>query len=458
MREPKAQAQPGATTALPGVERMGRLAPYTRSAEETVVALDVGSARVACALSEIQLGRPVVVAAETVPSYGIRGGEIVDLERASESIRIAVEAVGGRAEADVRSVVVGFSGDIRLQHSRGVLDLDREHRAVQAADVARLRRTLWPECGPGRKVVHRFDGPYAVGDLRGIERPVGLSGATLGMASSFLTAPVERVENLLRAVRLAGVEVENLALEPFASSLGVLTADERALGVAVLDFGAGGFRGALWEGGRLRQICALGQEHHTPPLGAIPASGGMEGIVLSLARRFRIAPATAGRLLQRPGQGASGNSPDAFLADLSQAALEVDAVDGLETSRIHPAEWAAALEALFCPVARGLRDGLSFFSPGHAGGVVLVGNGAQLPGLAHLVSRHFGGAPTRAGTPHWEVVRDAELPAELEGPGGGALCGLAVFGVEARARLRERRAGTWWGRMRRGYQRVIAAL
>lgn len=413
-----------------------------RDETDTVVALDVGSSRVACAIAEVRGGKPVVLAAETVPAYGIRCGEIVDLERAGESIRIAVQSVGERAGADVRSVVVGFSGDVRLSLAKGTLELGEHSRAVSEADVARLRKSLWPDAGPGRKVVHRFDGPCAVGELYGIERPIGLMGRTLSASAAFLSAPTERVENLLRAVRGAGIEIENLVLEPWSSALGALTEDERALGVAVLDIGAGGFRGVLFEGGRLRQTCAFGQERHTPQFGIPAAAGGLDGVVMGLARHFRVTSASARLLMEKHGQ--VGTAPPGL------ECIEVAGVEGQGLQRITRNEWSSTLEELLTPAVRSLRDGLSAFTPGHAGGVVLVGQGARLGGLPALVSKHFGGVRVRCGFPHWTAAKGVTLPQELDGAGACALCGILSHGAAARVQWRTRLRTTWWGRLRLG--------
>ena len=208
-----------------------------------LVALDVGSAQVACAVADVGGPRPTIAAIETVASYGIRSGEMVDLTRATETIRIAIAAAADRAEADVRSVIVGLSGDVRLTMAKAAVTLDAEHRCVSANDIVRLRRAIPVELQAGRRAIHRFDGPFSIGDLQGIENPEGLSGDRLDLQASFLSAPSDRMDNVLKAVRAAGVGIEGVSLEPMSSSLGALSADERNLGAAVLDFGAGAFRG-----------------------------------------------------------------------------------------------------------------------------------------------------------------------------------------------------------------------
>ncbi|HYF52524.1 MAG TPA: hypothetical protein VEJ63_24160 [Planctomycetota bacterium] len=436
-----------------------------RESGDLIVAVDVGSARVACAMAEVGETHPRVIAAESATSFGIRGGEIVDFKRAGEAIRIAIEAAADKAEADIRTVVVGLSGDVKLAFGKAAMELDPERRTVTSTEVERLRKHIAPEPSPGRRVVHRFDGPYSVGDLHGIDHPEGLSGDRVEMHAAFLSAAGDRLDNVLRAVRSADVDIEAVSLEPISCSLGSLSPDERALGAAVLDLGSGAFRGALWEGGRLRQITVLGREAMPAPSASgsgrgivgvsgsqAIAAGGMEGVIMALARRFRIAPATAQRLLKT--HAALG---DEHLTDLPTCA-EVAAVDGLGSVRVDTLELSRTIEELLAPVARGLREGLSGFSAGHATGVVLTGGGANIKGMAQWISKRFSGAPVRLGVPHWEIAHSAEIPAELMGCGSCSLAGLIRLGVEGRARVQYRRQASVVRRFTAGLRKFVASL
>jgi cell division protein FtsA len=420
--------------------------------------VDVGSAHVACALAagsgdsmdvHAVPGRPaVLLSAESVTAYGIRGGEVVDLERAAETLRIATQAVLERAGVSVRRAVVSFSGPARLSIARGTLPFAGGPRGVRSADIVRLRQSLYADGGPGRRVVHRFDGPYTVGELAGVEQPLGLLGAGLSMPSTFLTAPATPLEHLRRALRGAKLELEDLALAPYAASLGALSGEERALGAAALDFGAGAFRGVLWEGGRLRQMHVSNQDRPAPPVGVTPAPDGMEGVFLAVARRFRLAPATARRLVQE--HGAVCQAPSALVR-----AVEATAVDGLSTVWVELGELSRTLEELLAPPIRALRDALPLFSASHAGGVILCGGGARLQGLSRLVARHFGGAPVRVSIPRWES--EAPLPDELTGPGGSTLAGLIELALASRSAAGRASRWAWWPRWPTALRRVAAA-
>ena len=435
-----------------------RSSPNAVSHEPSLlVALDVGSACVACAVADVGGERPTIAAIETVASYGIRCGEVVDLARATETIRMAIESAADRAEADIRSVVVGLSGDIKLNATKAAVELNLQRRCVTAEDVARLRKGMPIDTAFGHRAVHRFDGPFNIGDLQGIENPEGLSGDRLDMQASFLSAPMDRMDNVLKAVRAAGVGIEAVSLEPMSCSLGALTADERNLGTAVLDFGAGAFRGALWEAGRLRQVhIATGEPSKSASGRAIVSThspgGGMESVVLALARRFRIAPATAERLLC--SHGALGEGSLAHVPPF----VDVTSVNGLGSVRVETRELSLTLEELLAPVARSLREGISGFSSAHAGGLVLTGGGAKIRGMADWISKRFGGMPTRLGVPRWELQRGAELPDELSDCSACSLAGLVALGAEGRVRARRRSSTAFLARMTARLKKLTASL
>ena len=424
-----------------------RVAPVSESEGETLLALDIGSAQVRCALVGTDGEAPRWLAGEEVPSFGLRDGAVVDLERAAESIRIAAE--GARLEGRrPKRAVVGFSGGARLSFARGSLVFPGGAREIRAGDLARLRRSLHSDAGPAYRTVLRMDGPYGAGELADVEWPVGLRASGLALTSAFLSAPAERLESALRAVRCAGLEIEHLALAPHAAALGVLGDDERRLGAAVLDFGAGGFRGALWDGGRLRQLGSAAPERGSANAGAGP--NGMLALETELARGFRLAPPAARRLLQEHGLEAgrrdgSGGPP---------GEVEVTAVDGIQHVRVDLGKFSETAGKLLSGALRRLRDELSFFSANHAGGVVLTGSGALLPGLPAMVSRHFGGAPVRVGAPRW-AGRSSD--AAFAGPGACTVCGLAVLGLAARAQLR-RGARGWPGALASIARRLAACM
>lgn len=441
--------EPPAAPAAPSGASAGARVAARRARDDLVLGVDVGSWCIACALAARGPDGPVVLASEAVPSYGIRNGEIVDLARAGDAMRIAVEAVLGRARVRLRRAVLGFSGPARLTVARGTRPFPAGPRVVKAADVAQLRKDLYAGGGSGRRIVHRWDGPYGVGELAGVEDPVGLEGSHLTMVSTFLTAPETALSHLARAARHAGLAAEEFVLAPCAAARGALSSDEQRLGAAVLDFGAGAFRGVLWEGERPRQLRLTNAEPVSTPLALTPAPDGMESVVLAVARHFRLAPSTARRLIREHGR--VGAPPSGGLV----RAVEAAAVDGLGNVLVELGELSRTIEEFLVPSLRALRDGLSLFADSHAGGVVLTGQGARLPGLPALVAAHFGGAPVRVAAPRWNV--EEPLPEDLEGPGGCALCGLLISGLAARPARAPSAVGACWRKLHRCLGRLAAA-
>ena len=173
---------------------------------------------------------------------------------------------------------------------------------------------------------------------------------------------------------------------------------------------------------------------------------------VALARRFRIAPATAARVLRSHGAMSAET-----LAELPPF-IDVMAVDGLGKLRIETRELAMTLEELLAPVARALREGIPGFSSAHAGGIVLTGGGAALRGMTEWISKRFGTAPVRTGTPRGTLRDGVQQPLELSAPAGCSLAGLISLGMDGRIRLQRQRGSRLFNRLGTQLRRLTAAL
>lgn len=422
---------------------------------DTAAVLNVGCSHISCVWAEFPQDTPDrlprVSVAEETPGFGIRGGAVADLRRATEAVRTAVQETRRTAGVPFRAAAVCFSGRVKLTTSRAAEKVRALDNRVVAADVRRVRALLPKTPDGGRTAVHCFEGHFVVGTLPEVERPVGLHGSRLETERSFVSMESDKLATLLRTVRGAGVRPELLALDPVASSLGATTDDERDLGTAVLDFGAGGLRAAFWEKGTLRQLHVAGEETAHLSRTVLAADGGMSAVVAGVAQRFRLPPATAEKIIIRHGfVGRAEAAPQ------TPETLSATALDGRTTVRFSSLELAEVLEELLRPALRSLRDGVSLFSPAHAGGVVLVGGGARLRGLAQLVSRHFGGVPVRVGIPYWEVCCD--LPPALRGPGGCTMAGLVRLVAEKRNGEEKTVLRRLWKNLAVGFQRLSASF
>jgi cell division protein FtsA len=167
----------------------------------------------------------------------------------------------------VGGVYVGIAGDhIRSLNSKGVVGVARDDHEITTADVERAINAAKALALPiDREIIHVIPQEFIVDDQDGIRDPVGLSGVRLEVEVHVVTAAVTSAQNIVKSVERAGYTVEEIVLEPLASSLSVLDDDERNLGVALIDFGGGTTDIAMFFEGHIRHtsVVALGGQHVT---------------------------------------------------------------------------------------------------------------------------------------------------------------------------------------------------
>jgi cell division protein FtsA len=208
----------------------------------TLSAIDVGTTKVCTTIAEVSEGGMVRVAGVGVtPSKGLHKGLVVNISEARESIRESVRraeyASGYRAE----SAYVGVTGrHVTSLNNRGVVAITRNDRLVRSDDLRRVLACAQNVRVPSdRKLLHVIPRSYAVDGQAGVMNPVGMHGFRLDVETHIITAAVTSVQNLVKCIRGIGIDVEDLVLEPLASSEAVLTEDEKQIGVILADIGGG---------------------------------------------------------------------------------------------------------------------------------------------------------------------------------------------------------------------------
>ncbi|MGH7682450.1 MAG: cell division protein FtsA, partial [Candidatus Eiseniibacteriota bacterium] len=196
--------------------------------------LDIGTTKITAVVAEAAADDGIhILGIGTAPSDGLKRGVVVNLERTVHSIQHAVqeaERVSGRS---IRSVHAGISGDhIRGINSRGVIAVARKDAEIRPNDVARVIEAAKAVAIPtDREILHVLPQEYIVDDQDGIRDPLGMSGVRLEAEVHIITGAVAACRNLIRAAERAGLEVDELVLEPLASANAVLTQDDREMGV-----------------------------------------------------------------------------------------------------------------------------------------------------------------------------------------------------------------------------------
>ncbi len=379
---------------------------------ELLVGLDVGTAKVAAVVAECSVGGgQTVVGVGAAPCEGLRKGVVVNMEATVQAIASAVKEAEVSAGCEIHSVFGSVGGaHIKGFNSHGVVAV--RTREVAPADVDRVLEAARAVALPlDQDVLHVLPQDFLVDGQDGIKEPVGMSGVRLEARVHIISTAIAWAQNVIKCCHRAGLHVVDLVLGPLAAAEAVLTPEEKELGVALVDIGAGTTGLLAFEDGAVK---------HT----AVMSAGGnhiSSDIAAGLQTPFREA-----ELLKRRFAAAtvSGVAED--------QTVEVPTVGGRaprECSRRFLAGIVEPrLEEIFVMVQRQLgRCGLD---ESLASGIVFTGGSVLMEGLEALAERVFQ-LPVRIGTP----IGFEGLNESLTGPAYAAPIGLTRFGAQPREHM-----------------------
>ncbi|MFQ5816346.1 MAG: cell division protein FtsA [Terriglobia bacterium] len=390
--------------------------------ERYLAGLDLGSSKICALLCEVDAGGRLHLRGTGVAeSKGFRKGSLVSLQAAVSAIRQAVEAAEAAAGVPLESALIGVAGShIKGINSRGGITLGARPREVTLNDVRRAIAAARAVTLPAeREVLHVLPQEFFLDQQNGLRDPVGMLGTKLEVNVHIVTADGLATQNLVTAVNRAGVLVLDTVLEPLASAETCLTADERELGVLLVDMGGGTTEWMVYE-------------HHAPRLtGVVPVGG--EHFTHDIAVGLRTPLWEAERL--KRAYGCAG------LRWLRQDTLvDIAGSGGRVASRRALCE---IIEARASELFALIRDDLlrSGTDRQLGAGVVLTGGGAQLDSLAELAAEILQ-LPARLGKPTGVLGLPATPGAihTLKSPACATAVGLVLHGNRIRA-LRQRQAG-----------------
>jgi cell division protein FtsA len=354
-----------------------------RAKGRTVIAgLDVGTTKICCVIAEpTAAGGLDIVGVGVSPSRGIRKGVVVNIDSTVEAVRQAVAEAEQVAGVEIGSVVAGIAGGhIRGINSRGVVAVSGKHREVSQADVDRaLEAAKAVNLPPDREIIHVLPQTFVVDDQDGVKEPVGMSGVRLEVEVHLVTGANTSVQNVIRSVNRAGLAVQDIVLEPLASSEAVISPEEKELGILLIDLGGGTTDAALFRDGAIwyTGILPLGGDH----------------ISNDIAVGLRTPTADAEGLKKRYGCALT-----ALIRE--DETVDVPSVGGRKPRQLSRQILSEIIqprvEEIFTLVARDLaRAGLQDVA---AGGVVVTGGTSIMQGLPELAEQVFD-LPVRRGAP-----------------------------------------------------------
>ncbi len=208
--------------------------------QNIVAAIDIGTSHIIAALAEISAnGEIVPIALAEVPSRGVKKGGVANIPLVQHAIDAALEKIQADASCHIHSIITSLSGvSIMGYNADGSVDLRgtpiTEHNIKQVVSVARDISTL-----DGRHILHILRQSFSVDKQTDIDDPIGLMGEKLAIKVHVISAAKMSYYNLLQTFSHRDIDIEQVVASGFASAVAVSSADEKKLGVCVLDIGAG---------------------------------------------------------------------------------------------------------------------------------------------------------------------------------------------------------------------------
>jgi len=394
-----------------------------------IVGIDIGSTKT-CALvcqPSSDSGKLEVAGLGVAESRGWRKGVIVNLDATVLSLKKAVEAAESSAGVPVDSAYVGVAGPhIKGVNSRGAVVLGgRPGGGAQEVTREDIRQVIQTARGislpPDRSLIHVLPQEFLLDSQNGIRDPIGMMGSRLEVNVHVVMASASATQNIVTAVNRAGVVVRDTVFESLASAEACLTADERELGVALVDIGGGTSELIVFYQGTVRHTAAIpvGGDHFTNDVAV--------GLRTPIPEAEKMKRLWGDRDPARPAE------------DL----IEVSSVGGRPTRVVSYAMMSEIIEPRALELLELLDEELARSGYGKqlGAGVVLAGGGAKLGGLQALAEQTLG-LPVRVGKPTGLLKMGDVLPS----PVFATVVGLVAFGNRMRL-LRDSREHSWAGKL-----------
>lgn len=371
----------------------------------TILGIDIGSSKICAIIAEKTDDDIKILGAGIAKSQGLKKGIITNIELASKSIKNALNDAKRVAGTQYEKVVVSISGAYTKSiDSSGVVNIPNRDIGVREINRAMQMADHNANIPNEYEKLHILPYNFKVDDQEFIEDPLGMSGARLEVQTHIITAQKSSLSNLEKAVKSAGVEIDNVVLGGYASSIAVLNDDEKELGVAVIDVGGATCNLVVHTNSAVRynDFLGVGSLNITNDLSTALHTplGAAENIKINYGSLH----GNSSDLIELPVIGDDGSTHE----------VSLDIVSNVIYVRV---------EETLMILAKSLED--SGYKDQLGAGVVLTGGMTKLEGIRELASAIFDNMPIRVAKPKemdglFETLRD---------PGYSTAIGLVLYGA-----------------------------
>jgi cell division protein FtsA len=376
--------------------------------EKIVVGLDIGTTKICAVVGrKNEYGKLEILGMGKADSDGVIRGIVTNIDKTINSIARAVDAAAEQSGIDIQVVNVGIAGQhIRSSiHHNGITRKSQEDE-ITVEDIAQLTDEMYRiVIPPGTDIIHVMPQDYTVDYEEGISDPVGMSGVKLEADFHIITAQTNAINNINKCVKRSNLVIDNLILEPLASSLSVLSDEEKEAGVCLVDIGGGTTDVAIFHENIIR---------HTA---VIPFGGNI--ITSDIKQGCKVMNYQAESLKTKFGKAITEEaSPNEIVSIPGLRNRPPKEISVKNLSSIIEARMEEIVELVHAEIITSGYEGKL------AGGLVLTGGGAQLNSIQQLVE-YMTGMDVRIGYPNEHLGKSSS---ELKSPMYATAIGLVLSG------------------------------
>jgi cell division protein FtsA len=379
-------------------------------ASEIIVGLDIGTTKI-CAIvgRRNEFGKIEVLGVGKSESNGVMRGVVSNIEQTVQSIRLAVQEAEAKSGVDIRIVNVGIAGQhIKSIQHRGMRTRNSLEDEIAQSDIDAIIEDMYKLAMlPGEEIIHVIPQEYTVDNEQGIKHPIGMSGIRLEANCHIITGQIAAANNIYKCVRKAGLEVDEVILEPLASSEAVLTEEEKEAGVVLVDIGGGTTDIAIFQDGIIRHTAVI------PFGGNVITEDIKEGCTI-IKHQAELLKVKFGSAL------ASENHDNEIVSIPGLRGREPKEISLKNLSHIIQARMEEIMDHVYYEIKN------SGYEKKLIAGIVITGGGAQLKHLPQLVE-YITGMDTRIGYPNEHLSKG--LVDEVKSPMYATGVGLVIKGL-----------------------------
>ena len=371
----------------------------------TILGIDIGSSKICAIIAEKTDDNIKILGAGIAKSQGLKKGIITNIELASRSIKNALNDAKRVAGTQYEKVIVSISGAYtKSVDSNGIVNIPNRDIGIREINRAMQMADHNANIPNEYEKLHILPYNFKVDDQEFIEDPLGMSGARLEVQTHIITAQKSSLSNLEKAIKSAGVDIDNIVLGGYASSIAVLNEDEKELGVAVIDVGGATCNLVVHTNSAVRynDFLGVGSLNITNDLSTALHTplGAAENIKINYGSLH----GNSSDLIELPVIGDDGSTHE----------VSLDIVSNVIYVRV---------EETLMILSKSLED--SGYKDQLGAGIVLTGGMTKLEGIRELASAIFDNMPIRVAKPKemdglFETLRD---------PGYSTAIGLVLYGA-----------------------------